>query len=246
MDKIIEKKIAKIIKLELDSKDFEDTAWLKALKKAKGNDQKAKGLYIEIRTKDLLDNKEILEKHEKELLDVENEYSYNRKKGFVLSKSTPIYKVGKEEKNLFFYSTVCAFKNFANFQGRTPRYQYWFFTLFCTTVTAIATSLDKFILGTHAPFEGVISIIVSLVILVPGISITCRRLNDINKSGWWTLLVLIPIVGIIILLSWALNKSDPSSNKYGKPTNIDVGEISFTDGLFYIILSIVLIIYSAL
>ena len=117
MNKDLEKKIAKIVKAEIDKRDYEDTAWLKALKKAKGNEQEARGYYIEIRSKDIEDDKEIFKKQEKELLDVEREYSYNRKKGFVLEKSTPIYKIGKEENNLFFYSVGVGFNNFANFEG---------------------------------------------------------------------------------------------------------------------------------
>lgn len=244
MNKDLEKKIAKIVKAEIDKRDYEDTAWLKALKKAKGNEQEARGYYIEIRSKDIEDDKEIFKNQEKELLDVEQEYSYNRKKGFVLEKSTPIYKIGKEENNLFFYSVGIGFNNFANFEGRAPRYQYWFFTLFCFTASAIATALDKFILGVQIPFEGALSIIVSLIVLIPAIAISCRRLHDIDKSGWWQLIVLIPIIGIILLFAWASDKGDPSTNKYGKPINVDVGNVSFTDGLFYIILSILLIIYS--
>ena len=244
MNKELEKKIAKIVKAEIDKRDYEDTAWLKALKKAKGNEQEARGYYIEIRSKDIEDDKEMFKKQEKELLDVEHEYSYNRKKGFVLEKSTPIYKIGKEDNNLFFYSVGVGFNNFANFEGRTPRYQYWFFILFCITASAITAALDKFIFGTKTPLEGPLSIIAALIFLVPAIAIYCRRLHDTGRSGWWQLIVLIPLIGIIILLAWTADKGDSSTNKYGKPSNVDVGPVTFTDGLFYIILSIALMIYS--
>lgn len=55
MDKTIEKKIAKIVKSELDSKNYEDTAWLKAFRDAGGDDKQARASYVEIRTADLND-----------------------------------------------------------------------------------------------------------------------------------------------------------------------------------------------
>ena len=55
MDKTIERKIAKIVKSELDSKNYEDTAWLKAFREAGGDDKQARASYVEIRTADLND-----------------------------------------------------------------------------------------------------------------------------------------------------------------------------------------------
>jgi hypothetical protein len=42
-----------------------------------------------------------------------------------------------------------------------------------------------------------------------------RRLHDIGRSGWWQLLVLIPLIGAIVLIVWFAQKGDPSPNEYG-------------------------------
>ena len=55
MDKTIERKIAKIVKSELDTKNYEDTAWLKAFREAGGDDKQSRASYVEIRTADLND-----------------------------------------------------------------------------------------------------------------------------------------------------------------------------------------------
>jgi len=55
MDKTLERKIAKIVKSELDSKNYEETAWLKAFREAGGDDKQARALYVELRTADLND-----------------------------------------------------------------------------------------------------------------------------------------------------------------------------------------------
>ena len=55
---------------------------------------------------------------------------------------------------------------------------------------------------------------------IPSIAVQVRRLHDINKSGWFILLELIPIAGSIVLLVWYATKTDPEDNQYGSvPTD---------------------------
>ncbi len=103
-----------------------------------------------------------------------------------------------------------AIKNkYAQFDGRAQREEYWMYFLFYI-ISYIVVAFVSYIL--HMPFLVVIFI---LAILMPSIAITTRRLHDINRSGWWQLLGLIPIIGGIILLIWYVTDSDSGSNQYG-------------------------------
>ena len=103
------------------------------------------------------------------------------------------------EKSLFTYFIEAFTKNYANFKGRARRKEYWGFTLFYALIFAI--------LGAFA-FTGIGVILFSsfVVTLPPSISLTVRRLHDINLSGWFTLymlIMLIPVIGeaIAIIIS---------------------------------------------
>jgi uncharacterized membrane protein YhaH (DUF805 family) len=56
---------------------------------------------------------------------------------------------------------------------------------------------------------------IALALFLPSLALYIRRLHDIGKSGWWVLLILIPIVGIIVLLAWACMDGQQGSNQYG-------------------------------
>jgi uncharacterized membrane protein YhaH (DUF805 family) len=62
---------------------------------------------------------------------------------------------------------------------------------------------------------GVIGLIYSLAVLVPGLAVGVRRLHDTDKSGWWLLIALIPLVGIIVLIVFFATDGQPGPNKYG-------------------------------
>ena len=62
---------------------------------------------------------------------------------------------------------------------------------------------------------GLLQIIFALALLVPSIALAVRRLHDIGKSGWWYLIVFIPIIGILVLLYFFVLDSQPGSNQYG-------------------------------
>ena len=95
------------------------------------------------------------------------------------------------------------FTKYADFSTRSRRSEYWWTVLFC----AIASSLASWILKDYAW-------IWSLVVLIPTIAVSVRRLHDIGKSGTWLLLELIPVVGLIILLVWYC-KDSTGDNQWG-------------------------------
>lgn len=121
------------------------------------------------------------------------------------------------EKSLFTYFIEAFTKNYVNFKGRARRKEYWGFTLFYALIFAI--------LGAFA-FTGIgviLFLVVFVVTLPPSISLTVRRLHDINLSGWFTLymlIMLIPVIGegiaIIISIVIGVVQGSAESNKFGE------------------------------
>lgn len=98
---------------------------------------------------------------------------------------------------------------YAQFDGRAQREEYWMYTLIYILIYLALAAVGYAI---HMMF---LASIFSLAMLIPSIAVTARRLHDINRSGWWQLLALIPIIGWIILLIWYVTDSDSGSNQYG-------------------------------
>lgn len=111
---------------------------------------------------------------------------------------------------------LAALKNYANFEGRAQRKAFWYFVLFNTLFAIILAILDS-ALGTFDAQSGwgALGAIYTLAVLLPGIAVAARRLHDIGRSGWWQLIVLVPIIGAILLVVWYCFDSTPGSNKYG-------------------------------
>ncbi|MCO6539089.1 MAG: DUF805 domain-containing protein [Gilliamella sp.] len=105
----------------------------------------------------------------------------------------------------------CITKNYANFNGRARRKEYWMFVLFYIILTFITIIIDKMI---GSPLA--ITAILVLALFLPSLAVTVRRLHDISKSGWWILLQFIPYIGGIIILVFCVMDSTPGSNQYGE------------------------------
>jgi uncharacterized membrane protein YhaH (DUF805 family) len=103
------------------------------------------------------------------------------------------------------------FDNYANFEGRASRPAFWWWTLFSILVAVAANIVDAII---GAP---ILSILVALGLFLPNLSVSVRRLHDIDKTGWWILIGLIPLIGFIVLIIFYLQKGDPGENSYGPP-----------------------------
>ena len=121
--------------------------------------------------------------------------------------------------SLLFYYKKCL-KNYANFKGRARRKEYWLFVLANTIIGIILSIIDS-IIGIPNLGSGGVSIIVSitslysLIVFVPAIAVGVRRLHDIGKSGWFYLLILIPLIGAIILIVWCAKPGNLGINEYG-------------------------------
>jgi uncharacterized membrane protein YhaH (DUF805 family) len=95
------------------------------------------------------------------------------------------------------------------FGGRAVRSEYWFFILFQFLVV-VALSIVDLVVGT-----GVLSSIASLALLLPTLAVGARRLHDTDKSGWWLLIGLIPLIGAIVLIVFFCQEGTPGANRYG-------------------------------
>ena len=105
-------------------------------------------------------------------------------------------------------STVLS--KYIEFSGRASRSEFWWFTLF-SVIGNIITGIFDDVLGTIAA----INLLFSLAILLPSIAVAVRRLHDTDRSGWWMLLVLIPVVGWIVLLYFNIQKGTDGENRFG-------------------------------
>ena len=109
-----------------------------------------------------------------------------------------------------------ALKKYAVFGGSSRRKKYWYFVLFNIIVGVVLAGIDV-LLGTFSFAQniGLLSAIYSLAVLIPSLAVTVRRLHDIDRTGWWIFINLIPLIGTIVLLVFALLDGTPGSNRYG-------------------------------
>ncbi len=106
--------------------------------------------------------------------------------------------------------------NYCNLNGRSSRSEYWWYAL---AVAILNVVISTVLSGSPSVMQAV-SGVITLGLLLPGLGLAVRRLHDINKSGWYLLLALIPIVGAIILIVWFCKESEPQTNQYGPVPNV--------------------------
>src|SRR5262245_2529150 len=109
---------------------------------------------------------------------------------------------------------VQALKKYAVFSGRARRKGYWFFILWYLIISIGLPILDG-MLGLRIGQAGVLQTLYALAILVPSLAVTVRRLHDTGRTGWWLLIVLIPLIGFIVLLVFMCLEGESGENKYG-------------------------------
>jgi uncharacterized membrane protein YhaH (DUF805 family) len=118
-----------------------------------------------------------------------------------------------------------ALKKYAVFSGRSRRMEFWYFVLFNIIVGVVLALIDMLI-GTFSAASniGLLSGIYSLAVLIPTLALWVRRLHDIDRTGWWIFINLIPLIGTIVLLVFALTPGTPGSNRYGPDPKQATGE----------------------
>ena len=104
-------------------------------------------------------------------------------------------------------------ENYCNFNGRARRSEFWYWYLLTLIIDIICTILIQALPKLNTVFS-IIFAVINLAILLPTIGVQVRRLHDTGRSGWFLLLILLPIIGLIILIIWFCQDSD-ASNEYG-------------------------------
>jgi uncharacterized membrane protein YhaH (DUF805 family) len=112
-------------------------------------------------------------------------------------------------------AVASCFSKYATFSGRAPRSEYWYFVLFCILASIVTAILDT-ALFRRAGFSP-LSTIASLGLVLPSLAASVRRLHDTGRSGWWVLLLFVPLVGQIILIVWYCTRGEPGPNRFGPP-----------------------------
>ena len=111
-------------------------------------------------------------------------------------------------------SIKTCFKKYADFSGRASRSEFWWFELFLLIASIVAMIIDVMMLGYTFEDDGPIQIIFGVATFLPYIAVGARRLHDINRSGWWQLLIL-TIIGIILLIVWWATMGETKKNIHG-------------------------------
>ena len=159
----------------------------------------------EVEEKDIVKSEDSMESPTEELISTTKETQSKSEE----EKLQEIYADTKmEDINIFNAIKIC-FQKFFIFTNRASRSEYWWFILFYTIFATIPT---------FVPNENVVvfGYIMSLLLFIPGIAVTVRRLHDINKSGWFIFISLIPILGSIIVLVMTIEKGTLGKNRFGE------------------------------
>ncbi len=111
---------------------------------------------------------------------------------------------------------------YATFSGRAARPEYWWWVLATVILFFVLGLIDGALVAPMMGFEAFepnagqpLSVIASLALLVPNLAVAARRLHDTDRSGWWLLLGLIPLIGSLVLIFFLVQKGTEGSNRFG-------------------------------
>ncbi|MFG1201986.1 DUF805 domain-containing protein [Xanthobacter aminoxidans] len=122
---------------------------------------------------------------------------------------------------------------YAGFEGRAPRSEFWWFTLFYIlvdvaviavggmlltgSITSVQGNVDRSVSWYVMTAPNWLMIIAHLALFLPTLAVTVRRLHDVGRTGWWILISFVPFFGILLLLFWWVQPSQREPNAYGPP-----------------------------
>ena len=128
--------------------------------------------------------------------------------------ATPPYAAQSYAVSTFSEAIRVFFAKYVTFSGRANRPEYWYSALFILIVNIASAVIDVALFGVELDFSPVSSI-ASLALFLPSLSVSVRRLHDIDRTGWWLLLALVPILGWIVLIVFACQKGTEGANRFG-------------------------------
>jgi uncharacterized membrane protein YhaH (DUF805 family) len=115
-----------------------------------------------------------------------------------------------------------AFKRYAVFSGRASRPEFWYFFLFniiAALIFGFLAGVVGVLLGLDTPTTEGLANLYTLVALLPWLAVNARRLHDTGLSGWWILISLVPLLGLIAMLVLCAQDSQPGPNRFGPNPN---------------------------
>lgn len=110
----------------------------------------------------------------------------------------------------FHEAIATGFRKYVVFDGRATRSEFWWWVLFTIVAQLAAIAIDTTLFD--AP---TLQWLFGLAVLLPGIAVSVRRLHDLDKSGVWYLLVLVPIIGPLVLIFFFVQRGTEGANQYG-------------------------------
>ena len=113
-------------------------------------------------------------------------------------------------------SIAMCFSKYATFQGRAPRAEYWWFALFLAIAYVVIMVLGIFAGSSDgSALAGILYGVFALGTLLPTLAVSVRRLHDTDRSGWWLLIELVPLIGPILILVWFCTRGTRGPNRFG-------------------------------
>lgn len=103
-------------------------------------------------------------------------------------------------------SVQTCFKKYAEFNGRASRSEYWWFALALFLLSLVLAAVSMTLVN-----------LFSLATLLPSLAVGARRLHDTDRSGWWQLLYLIPVIGWIVMIVFLVQQGKTEDNRFGAP-----------------------------
>lgn len=120
----------------------------------------------------------------------------------------------RSDANTFLGALKDGLARYVDFKTRSTRSQFWWWTLW-SVIISIATSILDSTLGMGD--TGPIGLLASLALFLPSLAVAIRRLHDIGRTGWWYLIVFLPIIGWIVLIVFFCKKTREEVNQWGAP-----------------------------
>lgn len=122
----------------------------------------------------------------------------------------------RSDANTFLGALKDGFARYVDFKSRSTRSQFWWWTLWSLIIDVVTGFIDGDLwTGNFGP----VNLLVSVAIFLPSLAVGIRRLHDTGRSGWWYLLIFLPIIGWIILLVFFCTKTQEQANQWGLPPN---------------------------
>lgn len=108
------------------------------------------------------------------------------------------------------------FRHYADFSGRASRGEFWYWALFSFLVSTGVNLIDFMSYQSHHLSGASLPNLITLLLVLPGLAVNVRRLHDLDKSGWWYFIILVPLVGFILLLVWSATRGTAGTNRFGQ------------------------------